>query len=105
MGHNASFDLNFVNAAVERTNIKRNPFHPFSSLDTVSLGAMAYGQTVLARAVEAAGFTWDNDKAHSAIYDTERTADLFCTIMNQWNEFTLRDAAPTDTDSMQQGND
>jgi ribonuclease T len=93
VGHNAAFDLSFLNAAVTRTGIKRNPFHPFSTFDTVPLAGMAYGQTVLARAVEAAGFAWDNDKAHSAIYDTERTADLFCTIMNRWNEFTLQDAS------------
>ncbi len=89
VGHNASFDLSFVNAAVNRTGIKRNPFHPFSTFDTVPLAGMAYGQTVLARAVEAAGFSWDNDKAHSAIYDTERTADLFCTILNRWQELSL----------------
>jgi ribonuclease T len=89
VGHNASFDLSFLNAAVTRTGIKRNPFHPFSTFDTVPLAGMAFGQTVLARAVEAAGISWDNDKAHSAIYDTERTADLFCAIMNRWNELSL----------------
>lgn len=105
VGHNAAFDLSFLNAAVTRTGIKRNPFHPFSTFDTVPLAGMAYGQTVLARAVEAAGFAWNNDKAHSAVYDTERTADLFCTIMNQWNEFTLRDAAQADSDSVHTGAD
>ena len=89
VGHNAAFDLSFLNAAVNRTGIKRNPFHPFSTFDTVPLAGMAFGQTVLARAVEAAGFSWDNEKAHSAIYDTERTADLFCTIINRWNELNL----------------
>ena len=89
VGHNAAFDLSFLNAAVTRTGIKRNPFHPFSTFDTVPLAGMAYGQTVLARAVEAAGFAWDNDKAHSAIYDTERTADLFCSIINRWHELSL----------------
>ena len=92
VGHNAAFDLSFLNAAVTRTGIKRNPFHPFSTFDTVPLAGMAYGQTVLARAVEAAGFAWDNDKAHSAIYDTERTADLFCTILNRWNELSQQQA-------------
>lgn len=89
VGHNAAFDLSFLNAAVTRTGIKRNPFHPFSTFDTVPLAGMAYGQTVLARAVEAAGLAWDNDKAHSAIYDTERTADLFCSIINRWHELNL----------------
>jgi len=89
VGHNAAFDLSFLNAAVARTGIKRNPFHPFSTFDTVTLAGLAYGQTVLARAVQAAGFEWNSEKAHSAIYDTERTADLFCTIINRWNEFSL----------------
>jgi ribonuclease T len=89
VGHNAAFDLSFLNAAVTRTGIKRNPFHPFSTFDTVPLAGMAYGQTVLARAVVAAGFAWESEKAHTAIYDTERTADLFCTIINRWNELNL----------------
>jgi len=85
VGHNPSFDLGFVNAACERTGIKRNPFHPFSTFDTVTLGGLAYGQTVLSRAVAAAGFEWDNAQAHSASYDAERTAELFCAIVNRWN--------------------
>jgi ribonuclease T len=84
VGHNAFFDLAFLNAAVARNSIKRNPFHPFSSFDTVSLAGLAYGQTVLSRAVIAAGLHWDSNEAHSAIYDAERTADLFCGIVNQW---------------------
>ncbi len=84
VGHNAFFDLAFVNAAVARNAVKRNPFHPFSNLDTVSLAALAYGQTVLSRAAEAAGIPWDESAAHSAIYDAERTAELFCLIVNRW---------------------
>lgn len=84
VGHNAFFDLNFINAAVQRCDIKRNPFHPFSNFDTVSLAGLAVGQTVLSRAVEAAGLSWDADEAHSAIYDAERTADLFCYVVNRW---------------------
>jgi len=84
VGHNAAFDLNFLNAAVERAGIRRNPFHPFSFLDTVSFGALAFGQTVLARAARAAGLEWDAGEAHSAVYDTEMTARLFCTVVNQW---------------------
>ena len=87
VGHNANFDLNFLNAAVKRLGQKRNPFHPFSTFDTVSLAALAYGQTVLARSVQAAGFPWDSSEAHSAVYDTEKTADLFCQIMNDWQNF------------------
>jgi len=84
VGHNAHFDLGFLNAAVERTSFKRNPFHPFSCFDTATLGGLAYGQTVLARAVDAAGLAWDKSRAHSADYDTERTAALFCNIVNRW---------------------
>ena len=84
VGHNAFFDLGFINAAVERTTYKRNPFHPFSTFDTVSLSALAFGETVLARAAQSAGLAWDSSEAHSAIYDTERTAELFCDIVNRW---------------------
>lgn len=84
VGHNAHFDLNFLNAAVARVAHKRNPFHPFSVFDTVSLAGIAYGQTVLARAVQAAGLTWRSEDAHSAVYDTDRTARLFCRIVNAW---------------------
>ena len=86
VGHNPAFDLGFVNAAVARTGYKRNPFHPFSCFDTATLAGLAFGQTVLAKAVAAAGIPWDERDAHSAIYDAERTADLFCTIVNLWGE-------------------
>jgi ribonuclease T len=84
VGHNAAFDLAFLNAAVARTDIKRNPFHPFSTFDTVTLGGVAYGQTVLSRAATAAGLSWDSTAAHSAIYDAERTAELFCAVCNRF---------------------
>lgn len=84
VGHNASFDLGFLNAAAARTDMKRNPFHPFSCFDTATLGGVALGQTVLSRAVTAAGLAWDPAGAHSAIYDAERTAALFCTICNRF---------------------
>ncbi|MFK8016290.1 MAG: ribonuclease T [Gammaproteobacteria bacterium] len=84
VGHNASFDLGFLNAAIARTGIKRNPFHTFSTFDTAALSGVAFGQTVLARAVVAAGLKWDASAAHSALYDTERTADLFCEIVNRF---------------------
>jgi ribonuclease T len=89
VGHNAAFDLGFLNAAVRRTAHKRNPFHPFSTFDTVSLAGLAYGQTVLSRAVQAAGLDWDGNEAHSAVYDTERTAQLFCRIVNRWRDLSL----------------
>ena len=84
VGHNAFFDLQFLNAAVERTGIKRNPFHPFSSFDTATLAGVAYGQTVLSRAVTAAGFEWNDESAHSALYDAEVTARLFCSVVNRF---------------------
>ena len=85
VGHNAAFDLGFINEAVRRTAIKRNPFHSFSCFDTATLSGVAYGQTVLARAVQAAGLEWDEESAHSAAYDAEITADLFCGIVNRFN--------------------
>jgi ribonuclease T len=83
VGHNAHFDLKFINAAATRSGIKRNPFHPFSTFDTVSLAGLAYGQTVLARSVQSAGMEWDSSEAHSAVYDAEMTAMLFCKIVNE----------------------
>ncbi len=88
VGHNPSFDLGFVNAAVERTNFRRSPFHPFSTFDTATLGGLAFGQTVLSRAVEAAGLEWDASQAHSAEYDTTKTAELFCSVVNRWKILT-----------------
>lgn len=85
VGHNAAFDIGFLNAAVERCAIKRNPFHPFSTFDTVTLAGLAYGQTVLSRAAEAAGISWDTKQAHSARYDAEKTAELFCAVVNRWH--------------------
>lgn len=86
VGHNAYFDLNFLNAAVTRCDIKRNPFHPFSCFDTATLGGVAFGQTVLAKLALAAGVQWDSSEAHSAAYDAEITADLFCMICNRFRE-------------------
>lgn len=83
VGHNAAFDLGFLNAAVRRVGHKRNPFHPFSCFDTASLSGLLYGQTVLSKAVLAAGYSFDSSEAHSAVYDAERTALLFCRIVNR----------------------
>jgi len=90
VGHNPAFDLAFLNAAMERTLFKRSPFHPFSSFDTATLGGLAFGQTVLSRAVQAAGLDWDESKAHSAAYDARKTAELFCTVVNRWKILTGR---------------
>ena len=86
VGHNAHFDLGFVLAAIERSNIKRNPFHPFSVMDTASLSGLAYGHTVLARACQLADIDFDNSEAHSAAYDAFKTAELFCQIVNRWQQ-------------------
>jgi ribonuclease T len=86
VGHNAWFDLGFLNAAVARGGIKRNPFHPFSCFDTATLAGAALGQTVLARAVTVAGLEWHAASAHSAAYDAERTAELFCVVCNELRE-------------------
>lgn len=84
VAHNASFDQGFLNEAARRSNLKRNPFHPFSSFDTASLAGLVYGQTVLARACAAAGIAFNNQEAHSAIYDCEKTAEVFCDMVNRW---------------------
>jgi ribonuclease T len=108
VGHNAAFDLGFLNAATARCEIKRNPFHPFSCFDTATLAGAALGQTVLAKAVTVAGFEWDSSSAHSASYDAERSADIFCQITNRLHDsyreaearacaLGWRDAPPTET--------
>ena len=84
VGHNAHFDLGFIQAASVRCNIKRNPFHPFSCLDTVTLAGLALGHTVLAKACQLAQIPFDNHQAHSAAYDAQKTAELFCLIVNRW---------------------
>lgn len=84
VGHNATFDHGFVMAAAERANLKRNPFHPFVTFDTAALAAVFLGQTVLIKACQAAGIEFDNKQAHSAVYDTERTAELFCYMVNRY---------------------
>mgnify|MGYP003575544477 CR=1 FL=1 len=86
VGHNAHFDLNFVNAVIERCNIKRSPFHPFSVFDTATLSGLAFGQTVLAKTCQVAGVEFSNSAAHSAAYDAEKTAELFCMIVNRWKD-------------------
>jgi len=84
VGHNAHFDLGFVNAAATRTDIKRNPFHAFSCFDTATLSGFVFGHTVLAKGCELAGIEFCNKAAHSAAYDAEKTADLFCLMVNRY---------------------
>ena len=82
VGHNSFFDLEILNAAISRNNIKRNNFHPFTSFDTATLSGVSLGETVLAKALAKANVKFDNSQAHSAIYDATKTADLFCYILN-----------------------
>jgi len=89
VGHNAFFDLGFVKAATLRANLK-SPFHQFSTIDTVSLSALCCGETVLAKAISRMDIEWDNNEAHSALYDTQKTSELFCQIFNS-HKFELKD--------------
>lgn len=84
VAHNAQFDHRFTMAAAQRAGLKRNPFHPFATFDTAALSGLVLGQTVLAKACIAAGMSFDNEQAHSALYDTEQTASLFCELVNRW---------------------
>ena len=86
VGHNPAFDIAFLNAAIHRTKLKRSPFHPFSTFDTATLGGLAFQQTVLSKIVQSAGLSWEEEKAHSALYDAEKTAELFCLIVNRWKQ-------------------
>lgn len=86
VGHNAAFDVGFVQAAADRINAKRNPFHPFTSFDTATLSGFTLGQTVLAKACETAKIKFNNEEAHSALYDAKKTAELFCFMVNRWKK-------------------
>ena len=99
VAHNAAFDLGFLNAATERCKIKRSPFHSFVSFDTTTLAGLALGQTVLAKACMAANIDFNNNEAHSALYDTEKTAELFCHIVNKWRALGGWPLAETESES------
>jgi ribonuclease T len=83
VAHNATFDQGFINQATQRCNLKRMPFHPFVSFDTASMAGLILGQTVLAKACSQANIAYDNNEAHSALYDTEVTAELFFYMVNK----------------------
>lgn len=104
VAHNAAFDLGFLNAATERCNIKRSPFHSFVSFDTTTLAGLALGQTVLAKACMTAGIDFNNSEAHSALYDTEKTAELFCYIVNKWRSLGGWPLAEEQEETQQTGN-
>ncbi len=86
VAHNAVFDQSFLQAAVKRCKVEKDPFHQFTTFDTAALSGLVFGQTVLARAVKAAGIEYDKDSAHSAKYDAQITAELFCHIVNKWKD-------------------
>ena len=90
VGHNAFFDHSFLSEACNRNNIKKSPFHPFSLIDTVSLGVLATQQTVLARVCKELDISYINEEAHSAAYDAEVTAQVFCKIINDYDSFKRR---------------
>lgn len=97
IAHNAHFDHSFLMTAAERAGIKRNPFHPFATFDTASLCGLIFGQTVLAKACEVAKIPFDHKQAHSALYDTQKTAILFCEIVNRYKRlggWPLADISP-----------
>ncbi len=104
VAHNSTFDHKFVFAASTRCKLKRNPFHPFATFDTAALSGLAYGQTVLAKACKTAGMEFDNREAHSALYDTERTATLFCGIVNKWKALGGWPLAEIETDDANKEN-
>ncbi|QWA13641.1 ribonuclease T [Sodalis ligni] len=99
VAHNAGFDHGFLMAAAERANLKRNPFHPFATFDTAALSGLVLGQTVLAKACAAGGIEFDSRQAHSALYDTERTAELFCELVNRWKRLGGWPVPPLGDDS------
>ncbi|CAL4319818.1 ribonuclease T [Buchnera aphidicola] len=86
VAHNATFDHNFLMEAAKRCKITNNPFHPFVTFDTATLSGLAVGQTVLSKACQYFKIPFDNHQAHSALYDTIKTAKLFCKLINQWKK-------------------
>lgn len=84
IGHNAWFDLAFLMAASKRCQFKSTPFHSFTSFDTATIAAVTLGETVLAKALRAVKIPFDLSKAHSAVYDAEKTAELFCYLVNRY---------------------
>lgn len=87
VGHNAHFDLSFINAAIKRCGLsKDNPFHAFTCFDTATLAGLALGKTILAKALKEAKIEFNTKEAHSATYDTAKTTELFCQIINQFDQ-------------------
>lgn len=88
VGHNPNFDLTFLQKTAKRCQYNRDPFHPFTTFDTATLSGVALGHTVLSVAAEKAGIDFKTKEAHSALYDAQKTAELFCYLVNKWNKQT-----------------
>ena len=84
VGHNAHFDLDFINAVCKRLGIC-SPFHRFRVLDTVTLSMVQLGVSVLAKALIRTKLGYDAEEAHGALYDTIQTAKLFCHLYHESN--------------------
>ncbi len=82
VGHNAHFDLSFIQAAMKRCKLQHSPFHAFTCFDTATLSGLVFGNTILAQALKKARIPFNKKEAHSAIYDATCTAKLFCKIGN-----------------------
>ncbi|MBM4222986.1 MAG: ribonuclease T [Gammaproteobacteria bacterium] len=83
VGHNAWFDLAFLNKAYERQSVK-SPFHRFTCMDTATLSAFFLRETVLAKALYRCRIAYDPKEAHSALYDAEKTAELLALLWNNY---------------------
>jgi ribonuclease T len=90
VAHNAHFDLRFLINAMTRSSNERCPLHRFSTLDTVTMSALVYGETVLAKALNKARIDFNENNAHGALYDTWKTAQLFCQIVNLFPSLPFR---------------
>ena len=92
VGRKSTFELGVLTGGGGRCRHNRTPAQPFSGFVAATVGGLAYGQTVLSKAVMAADLEFDTREAHSAVYDAERTAELFCRIVNRWNRLQTLEA-------------
>lgn len=85
VGHNSWFDLAFLNAAFTRCKIK-SPLHLFTSCDTATLAGFLLNETVLAKALYRSKISYNPNQAHGALYDAQKTAELYCHFINKKNK-------------------
>lgn len=87
VGHNAQFDLSFMQAAFARNGMtSKSPFHRFTTFDTATIAGICYRETVLAKAMRRARVDFDVNEAHSALYDAKKTAELYCKVVNRLDD-------------------